>query len=224
MTRCSLAPCLLAFTLALFLAPAVVVAQDYTLEALKEAAPDDLPADITAQLSGTGYKVMAGKRTLVEIWPAKSLAVKGDFKPSDTIVTPLEPGSLVGALRFARKGVDFRGQDIAAGSYTLRYANQPVDGNHVGTFATRDFLLMVPGEADNSPDVVKDEKELNTASARAAESNHPAIMPLLKPGETKAPSLVHHEESEWWTLRFDGQDSSGKKVPLEVIVVGKAAE
>lgn len=216
--------CCFALAFALLLAPALVRAQDYTLEALKEAAPDEVASDIKSKLADAGFKVMAGKRTLVEIWPVKELTVKPDFKPSDTIFSPVQPGSLVGALRFPRKGVDFRGQDIAGGVYTLRYANQPVDGNHVGTFATRDFLVMVPAADDQSPEVIADDKQLNTDSAKAAESSHPAIMPLVKPGAGSAPELVHHDEAEWWTLRFEGQDAKGQKIPLEVIVVGKAAE
>lgn len=216
--------CCFALALALLLAPALLCAQEYTLEALKDAAPDEVAADVKGKLADEGFKVMAGKRTLVEIWPVKQLTVKPDFKASDTIFSPVQPGTLVGALRFPRKGADFRGQDIAGGVYTLRYANQPVDGNHVGTFATRDFLVMVPAADDPSPEPIADEKQLNTDSAKAAESSHPAIMPLVKPGAGSAPELVHHEDMEWWTLRFEGQDAKGQKIPLEVIVVGKAAE
>lgn len=216
--------CCFALALALLLAPAWASAQEYSLEPLKEALPDEASADIQGKLANTGFKVMAGKRTLVEIWPVKELAVKPDFKASDTIFSPVQPGSLVGVLRFGRKGVDFRGQDIAGGVYTLRYANQPVDGNHVGTFATRDFLVMVPAADDQMPEVIADDKQLNTESAKAAESSHPAIMPLVKPGAGSSPELVHHEDMEWWTLRFEGQDAKGQKIPLEVIVVGKAAE
>jgi hypothetical protein len=200
------------------------LAADYTVEPLKEGPPSDLAADVVAQLATSGFKVMQGpKRTLCEIWPAKKWALKSDFAPSDSVLYPLVPGSLAGAIRFPRKAADFRGQDIAAGVYTLRYANQPVDGNHVGTFPTRDFLLMVPAAADTSPAVIAD-MDLFKASAQAAESSHPAIMPLIKPGAAGAlPGVRHLEEREWWTARF--ADGSGdKKVVLELIVVGKAAE
>lgn len=216
--------CCRALAVALLLVPTLASGQEYALVPLKEAAPDDIAAELKSKLAEEGFKVLAGKRTLVEIWPAKELALKPDFKASDTVFSPVQPGALVGALRFGRKGVDFRGQDIAGGTYTLRYAYQPVDGNHVGTFATRDFLVMVPAADDQTPEVIADEKQLNSASAKAAESSHPAIMPLVKPGAGAAPELVHHEELEWWTLRFEGQAAGGRKVPLEVIVVGKSAE
>ncbi len=122
-----------------------------------------------------------------------------------------------------RKGSDFRDQDIGSGVYTLRYANQPVDGNHVGTFDTRDFLLMVPAKEDKSAGPIAQEA-LFKESADSAESSHPAIMPMLKPAGEESPALRHVEERGWWALRMAGKDTSGKKQVVEVIVVGKAAE
>src|SRR5262245_22968709 len=90
----------------LVLATAVGRAQDYRVEAIKEAPPaGELSDEITAQLADTGFKVVQGeKRAVVEIWPAKQWEVEADFQPSDTVFNPIQPGSLVGVLRFARKG------------------------------------------------------------------------------------------------------------------------
>jgi hypothetical protein len=126
----------------------------------------------------------------------------------------------VAAINFPRKAADFRGQDIGRGTYTLRYGQQPVDGNHVGTFDTRDFLLMLPAAADRDPATLPG-TDFFATSAEAAETTHPAIMPLLKPSEGEAPAMHHIEANEWWAARLPG---NGGKLPLELIVVGKAAE
>ncbi len=208
----------------LLMTPGLALADEYRVEATKDAPPAELAAGISSQLAPTGYKVMQGeKRIVCEIWVAKAWPTKADFQPSDSVLYPVEPGSLVGALRFARKGADFRGQEIPAGVYTLRYANQPVDGNHVGTFATRDFLVMSPATADQSPAPVADENLFKT-SAQSAESTHPAIIPLIKPAEGDAPAMRQLEENEWWAVRLPGKDAKGGKLALELIVVGKAAE
>ncbi len=207
----------------LLVAVRAVTAEEYRVEAIKEA-PSGLAAEIADQLAPGGIKVVDdNKRTVCEIWLAKTWTAKPDFQPSDTVLYPLEPGSLVGALRFTRKGADFRGQDIPAGVYTLRYANQPVDGNHVGTFATRDFLVLVPARADESAKPIGD-AELFPLSAQSAESSHPAIAPLVKPEAGPAPAMRDVEEQHWWTVRVAGQDDKGNKIPMELIVVGKAAE
>ena len=148
-----------AVTVLWLMAPGTSRAAEYRVEALKGApAAGDLSADIVGQLSPGGFKVLEGeKRTVAEVWLAKEWAVKAGFQPSDTVLFPLEIGTLVGALRFPRGGSDFRGQEIPAGVYTLRYANQPVDGNHVGTFETRDFLVMMPASADQSAGPIAEE-------------------------------------------------------------------
>jgi len=215
---------LVVLAVGLLMTSSLAVAEDYRVEATKDAPPAELAADIVSQLAPTGFKVLQGeKRTVCEIWVAKAWPTKADFQASDTVLYPLESGSLVGALRFARKGADFRGQEIPAGIYTLRYANQPVDGNHVGTFATRDFLVMSPADADQSTAPVADE-DLFKTSAKSAESTHPAIIPLVKPADGDAPAMRQLDENEWWTVRLPGKDAKGGKLVLELIVVGKAAE
>ena len=198
---------------------------DLSVEASKEAPPADvLVEEIAAEIAPTGYKVVDGDKKLVcEIWLAKNWTLKPGFQPSLSILYPLEPGSLVGVLRFTRKGTDFRGQDIARGVYTLRYANQPEDGNHVGTFETRDFLVMLPAAADTSLKTLPD-TDLFKVSAEAAGSTHPAIMPLLKAEEGKDAAVRHLADQEWWALHVLGTDAKGGKHPLDVIVQGKSAE
>lgn len=199
-----------------------LAADEYRIEKLEDGPPaDDLSAEVVEKLNPTGYKVVdADSKVVAEIWLAKELAVKEGFEPTLSILYPLEPGSLVGALRFPLKGSDFRGQEIARGTYTLRYGQQPVDGNHVGTFDTQDFLLMLPAASDRDPATLPG-TDFFATSAEAAESTHPAILPLLKPSEGDSPGLHHIQEAEWWAARLPG---NGGKLPLELIVIGKAAE
>jgi hypothetical protein len=215
---------LAAFVAALLSVSVALAADGYRVEKLQDGPPaDDLAPEVVAQLSPTGYKVLdADGKDVLHVWLAKQLATQPDFQPTLEILYPLTSGSLVGALAFPRKGADFRGQDIERGTYTLRYANQPQDGNHVGTFETRDFLLMLPAAGDRDPKTLEGD-EFFATSAESAQSTHPAIIPLLKPGEGAAPSMHHVEEMEWWVLRLEGAAKSGKQ-PLELVVVGKAAE
>jgi hypothetical protein len=216
---------LAAFAALVILAPASLAADGFKVQKLEDGPPaDELSPEVVAKLSPTGNKVLdAAGKTVCEIWLAKQLAVKPGFEPTLTILYPLESGSLVGALHFPRKGSDFRGQDIGQGVYTLRYGNQPVDGNHVGTFETRDFLLMLPAASDRDPKTLAG-TEFFATSAEAAGSTHPAIMPMLKPEEGDAPAVRRVEDMEWWVLRLAGSDAKGGKQVLEMVVSGKSAE
>ncbi len=205
-------------------------AADHRLEPLSEAAPaDELSAGIAGLLSPTGFKVIRGtSRTVCEIWLCKQWSVDAGFEPTSEVLYPFKQGQLIGVARFARKGADFRDQDIGKGVYTLRYAQQPVDGAHVGTSPTRDFLLLVSAKADKSGEML-DLEALVEKSQEAAESSHPAMLCLQR--VAKAPSekasIRHNEEHDWWILAFTGTAKAGakkSKLPVELVVVGVSSE
>jgi hypothetical protein len=138
----------------------------------------------------------------------------------------LQVGELVGVIQYHRKGGDFRDQEIPTGMYTLRYALQPEDGNHVGTSDTRDFLLLLPAAEDTEPGVMA-EDEMWQMSAGAVGTSHPAMLSLLAAGKGESPAISHNEEFDRWSILFTGKAKQGDAVEplnMELIVVGHAAE
>ncbi len=215
---------------ALLIAPSFALAVDHRVEKLDEAAPADaVSVEIAARLESTGAKVVRGtSRSVCSIWLCKELETTAEATAGGGIQYPFQQGQLIGVIQYPRKGSDFRDQDIAEGVYTLRYGLQPVDGAHVGTFPTRDFLLLSKAEVDQSAAPV-DIKTLNERSAEAAETNHPAFLALLKvEGKAEAfPAIAENEENEWWIVRLEAQTKSGgkaAKLPLDIVVAGHAAE
>jgi hypothetical protein len=213
--------------LALSLVASSAIAQEYQAEKFEGTPPaEDLSPEIAGQFSGTGFRVKRGEsRTVCEIWPVKELAL-ADVETNDTIQYPLKPGQLLGVLRFRRKTSDFRDQEVSSGLYTMRFGLQPVDGAHVGTSATRDFVLLLPAEQDKSPATIEDYKTLTKTSATASGTSHPAIFSLVKPSaEGDIPSIRHNEEQDWWILRFATPAPDAKQGQIfEMVVVGHAAE
>ena len=206
-----------------------LAAQDYTAEKISEAAPaDEISPEIAAVLQTTGFKVVKGSRTLCEIWLAKEWPLKEVKNSTGEVIYPFQPGQLMGVVRFKRKASDFRDQDIPSGVYVLRYSQQPVDGAHVGTSPTRDFLALLPAEKDRKPAVLE-YKQLAEASKETAGSNHPAILSLQRLPETPGVPLQvrHDEEHDWQIVRFIGKTNFGGKTAdqaVELVVVGVAAE
>ena len=203
---------------------------EHRVEALKEAPPTaDLSPQIASELALEGVRVIrAPSTTLCDIWLCKHLAVKPDFKQTIDVLYPFQPGQLIGVARFARKSADFRNQDIEAGTYTLRYSQQPIDGAHVGTSPTRDFLLLIQAKKDQSPGLL-DYKVLTKQSAEAAGSTHPALLPLQKAAtdSKEFPVIRHNAERDWWTVamqRSTKPESGAKPLVIELLVVGIAAE
>ena len=203
--------------------------QEYHATKLDSAAPADaLSPEIAKLLAPAGVRITQGdSRVICEIWLAKEWPVAANAATSSEILYPLMPGQLVGAIRFPRKSSDFREQDVPAGVYTLRYAHQPVDGAHVGTSATRDFLAMLPAAKDRNPQTL-DYKELTAASKETTGTAHPGILSLQKAAASgDAPSVRQDPDHEWTILRVIGKGKQGsemKDMPIELVVVGKAAE
>jgi hypothetical protein len=205
-------------------------AADLTVEAVDQAPPEALAADVAKTLAPGSLKVVDGKKVVCEIWLASRWPAKAGFKATEEVLYPFEVGELIGAIRFTRKTTDFRNQEIAAGVYTLRYGQQPVDGNHVGTSPTRDFLLLSPAAEDKSPARVDKDKLFKT-SKDAAKSTHPAIMTVLPvPADADpatTPSLVHDEGKEMWSALVKGTEAAGEKTAprlLNLVIVGHGGE
>ncbi len=219
--------CTVFLAIGLFSSP-IAFAQEYKVEKIEEPAPaDELAPEIAALLQPTGMKFVKGEsRTVCEIWICKEWPLKGD-KVGGEIIYPLQPGQLIGVIRYPRKANDFRDQDIEKGIYTLRYGQQPVDGAHVGTSPTRDFLLILPAARDRSPATLE-YKPLVAASKEATGATHPAILSLQRLSDsTEKLAVRHNEEKEWHILRFVGKTSQDGKTAdqaMELVVVGNAGE
>lgn len=204
------------------------LAAEHRVEKLDEAAPADALGDeIASKLQATGARVVRGtSRTVCDLWLCKELATGGATPQG--VQYSFSEGQLIGAIRFPREGADFRDQDIPAGVYTLRYALQPVDGAHVGTFPTRDFLVLNKAESDQTAGPVET-KTLIERGTEASETSHPAMMALLKvEGKAEAyPGIVHNEERDWWILRLEAPTKMGDKaapLPLDIVVAGYVEE
>jgi len=202
--------------------------QDYKAEKIDApVAVGQVAPEIAALLNPTGYKVAKGGQVLCEIWLAKEWPIAGDAKTGPEILYPLTVGQLIGVAKYARKANDFRDQDIPAGAYIIRYAQQPVDGAHVGTSPTRDFFTLLPATKDRDPKTL-DYKTLTAISKETTGTAHPAILSLQKAADGGEPlSVRQNTEKEWTIVRFVGkakQGSAVKDLLIELVVVGKAAE
>lgn len=188
--------------------------------------PKGLAPKIAATLAATGYRITGDKGTVCEVWFVKSPSVKAEFKPTLNVKYPFASGQLLGAL-VVGKGqtyTDFRGQELKPGVYTLRYGRQPVDGNHIGTSETHDFLLALPAKIDTDPKPIRQLKKLHTTSAKSVGATHPTIFSLLPAEKGSKTGLSHDGDKNLWILTTPVEGKAkGKKAKLTVrlVVIGK---
>jgi len=176
--------------------------------------PSDLPGSISATLQKDGIKV-SGSAPVCEIWLV-STAPTGPKTTEEGVSLPTIPqGALLGALRFAGKGSDRRGQTIKPGVYTLRYSLQPVNGDHQGVAPQRDFLVMIPAADDTKPDAIANIDDLMKMSRKASGTPHPAVLSMSSSSNAAFPELKKEGDSDW-ALHAKIGDTA-----VAVIVVGK---
>lgn len=211
----------LALLCCLLLPGGMLAAADYELEAVDQA-PQGFSKEVASKLDNQGQRLTGPDGAVLNIWLVKKLDVKDGFSPTFTVNYPFTPGQLIGGLVVAEGAgfKDFRAQDVPSGAYTLRYGQQPEDGNHIGTSETADFLLALPAKGDADPAVIEGFDALAQRSAKTSGTTHPAIFLLLPAEEADdGAALEHDEDREFWIVTLPANRGD---VPLRVVVIGES--
>ncbi len=180
------------------------------------APPPELAAAIGQALQQQGTKVMSDNGTVFcEVW-LRTTMPKGPASTDQavTLTTTLQ-GSLLGAIRFPGGGADRRGQQIKPGVYTMRYALQPVNGDHLGVSPQRDFLVLIPAADDKDLNATPAFDALMAMSRKASGTPHPAVLSIWAAGASDAAGFAKQGENDWVLTTKIGD------TPVSLILVGK---
>jgi hypothetical protein len=181
--------------------------------------PSDASAPILATLNKAGTKIVGDNgSTSVELWLRSTMPSGPSTGESSVTLPTIPPGTLLGVARFPAKGADRRGQNIAAGVYTLRYGNYPVNGNHQGVAPQRDFLVLVPAALDKTADAIADFDALMELSRKASGTPHPAVLSFWKADADQKPGLEKQGEKDWVLTAKLGDTA------VSIILIGKVEE
>lgn len=224
----------LAASLSLFVPAAGAAKKGFVLSPLKEAAPESVSAKVREAIQAEGIRVLdANAKPFADLWLRSSVPLQSGKEALGVKFGQLEEGTLLGVVRFHEKSSDFKGNAFPAGVYTLRTGLQPVDGDHQGVSATRDFLLLAPVKVDAKIDALPT-KEATKLSVQSTGTKHPTVLYLVQMLDegTKLPRMVEDEDLEYWTLDCEipaaKQEKNGgakaSAVRLGIVLVGKAAE
>ena len=195
-----------------------------------KAVPKGVAAKIGTLIDPAGYQISSPKGPVCSVWLVKDVAIRDKFKPSLSVKYPFTNGQLVGLLQVHGKNgyTDFRGQELKPGVYTLRYGQQPEDGNHVGTSDLADFLLALPAKIDQDPKPIFGFDDLSSKSAKSAGATHPAIFSMLPAAKAiKTASVTHDDDHGFWILNVAAAaktKTKAAKVNLRFIAIGRSPE
>lgn len=130
---------------------------------------------------------MVGGATL-DVWWVQSIALNGDGPGWSTV----ESGTLAGALRVAGVFKEIRGKVVQPGVYTLRYGQQPQNGDHLGISTFRDYLVLSPASADTDPKVLGFDGVV-ALSKQVIGTSHPAALSMDPPEDAPGALLSTYQ-------------------------------
>lgn len=186
-------------------------------------ASSGVPQALLDMLDPNGARLVSAKGpTVGEVWLVKGAALSPGGS-SDSVCPSLSVGELVGLLHYPTPGSDFRGQNIKAGFYTLRYAHMPQDGNHMGANPYPDFLVLVPAAADTALDKNLEFADLMKLSKQASGTNHPAVLSLIPVSSGATFPSAAQSDQGYSALQMSLAGKGGGSQPMALVLVGQTS-
>ncbi|MCS7269456.1 MAG: hypothetical protein NZ703_00070 [Gemmataceae bacterium] len=191
----------------------------WTVRVTEGTVPNDLKAEIQAVLSPTTLEVRdENGQVVAHFWRRKELPLKGKELADGYAAIP--EGTLIGAVQWLQPWSDYRKQKVKPGVYTLRFARQPMDGDHMGTAPYNEFLLLVPAALDEKPEPLAVD-DLHTLSGKSVGRKHPSMMLLFpyRKGTSNTTQLTARPQ-EHLTLDFTIPVNGGGELGFAATVIG----
>jgi hypothetical protein len=199
-------------------------AADLALKLADKAPPNEVNESIRALLQPKAVQLVEGDKPVIELWLAKDLNLQSKPSSPATAMDALKPATLLGAASFASARKDYREDEIAKGVYTLRFAHQQQDGNHLGTAEFTYFAVLVPAKLDTAPDGIKDYKQLVNTSSKETSTDHPMVISLrpVSAAEGELPKLAEPApEHKSVRVKIPGKGADTSPVVFDIIYEGK---
>ena len=193
------------------------ILQPPTITTAVVSLPAELAPPIATALSPDVVTVTVGT-TKLEFWWVKSLALRGGASGAPSW-SGVPDGSLVGALRLGANWTDIRGYTVRPGVYTLRFALQPQNGDHLGISPNREFLLPAPAADDVTVDPVGYDGAVALAK-KSSRRAHPASISIDPPGSAAKPLSAATNDLGHQAVVVSVATSAGTPLTFGVVVQG----
>jgi hypothetical protein len=194
----------------------LVVAQTGKLTTVPEGPPESIAASIREVLPTSASRVALKSGLSGTFWIRENLEM-AESASSDLGVNfgQFSIGTLVGVAQFSDSWMDYKNTPVKAGTYTLRYARQPADGDHLGVSLYRDFLILGPAAEDTELIRELSQQDLIDLGRLASGNTHPAVLGFFPIWDGVDSTAVVSNELDQMTLAVKNGD-----VTLGLVLIG----
>ncbi len=193
-------------------------APKWTVKSVEAAPPkSSVSAAIQAVLAPVALEVHdeTGK-PVATFWHRKEVPLQ---HKGDSSYAAVAEGTLIGVVQWHQPWTDYRKQKVKPGVYTLRFARQPMDGDHMGTALYNEFLLLVPAGLDEKPDNLMVE-ELHELSGKSVGRKHPSMMMLFPYRKGGSTAVLTVRPQDHLSLDFAVPAHGGGTLGFAITLVG----
>lgn len=144
----------------------------------EKTAPPEIEPALRDVLQKKAVQIGSGDKTAYEFWLCSEVPLQSKPASAAKGLDSLKQATLLGVVNVPSDQRDYRDDELHAGVYTMRFALQPQDGNHLGTSEFSYFAVLTPAKLDPKPDGIADYKALVKASGKETATGHPVILSL----------------------------------------------
>jgi hypothetical protein len=176
------------FLILLLMAAFGLHAADLTLKTAEAPPPKEIDPAIQKLLQPKSIQLLEGDQPAFQFWLVNELPLQSKPSSAAKALDAVKQATLLGVVSVPKAQRDYRDDELAAGVYTMRFALQPQDGNHLGSAEFLYFAVLTPAKLDTKPDGITDYKSLVKASSKETSTDHPVILSLRPASSDKGDS------------------------------------
>jgi hypothetical protein len=192
--------------------------------------PKEVSDALRAELQTNAVEAIWAGKPAFTFWLRKRLPLASHPSDVGKALDGIPTASLLGVVRVHNAQRDYRDDELPEGCYSLRFALQPQDGNHLGTSEFSYFAVLTPVKRDLTPDGIKDYKALVRASSKETATEHPIIL-SLRPcsGPDQPVATVREPAADHHSLRLAVEAQSPEErtpavLAFELVISGKGKQ
>lgn len=156
---------------------------ELALKTVPTSPRDEVSTAIQGVLANDTIQLVGAEGPVYQITPRKSVPLKGPLEEPRTALKQLEQGTLLGVMVVGENERDYRDDGIYPGVYTMRFALQPQDGDHLGSAEYPYFAVLIPAKSDTEVDGITGYDAVTDASKEDTATEHPVVI-SLRPAES----------------------------------------